>query len=246
MVHGLGEHSGRYKALAERFVERGYTVFAFDHPGHGQTAGKRAFVRRFSEFTDNLLDVVRRVRTGFPNLPLYLYGHSMGGLISVHFLAEHQALFRAAVVSAAPAGIPSHVSRATIVIGRLLSRLIPGMGLVPLEADGVSRDPAVVDAYKADPLVHHGRITARLASELMIAMERLPAAAARIRLPVLTMNGSADTLVDAGDTARLHGLLPDDIDKTLHQYEGLHHEIHNEPEREQVLSDVLDWLAARQ
>ena len=128
------------------------------------------------------------------------------------------------------------------MIGRVFSALFPRLGLVPLEAEGVSRDPAVVKAYLTDPLVFRGKMTARLGAELLGAMERIGAEANRIHLPVLILQGDADRLVDPSGARRLYEKIAS-LDKKLIVYEGFYHEVFNEPQHDRVLSDVEQWLA---
>ena len=242
LVHGLSEHSGRYQHVASFLVARGYAVFAVDHPGHGQSAGTRAHVQRFSDFLETLDQYNQSIRSTHPNLPLFLYGHSMGGLISLHFLSGHQQGFRGAVLSAAPVSVPSHVSGFVIFLGRILSRLFPKVRLVPLDSSGISRDPRVVRAYDTDPLVFRGKATARLAGEMMRAINAAPDAARAVTLPTLVLQGTADPIVEPGDGPLLCHHLLGGHDKTLHEYPGLFHEVHNEPEQRRVLDDVGAWL----
>jgi acylglycerol lipase len=130
----------------------------------------------------------------------------------------------------------------TILMGKILSALAPKMGLVALDVNGISRDPEVVKAYVNDPLVFHGKTPARLAAELLRAMARVTAEAGKITLPFIAVQGSADKLVDAGGAQILHERARSE-DKTLRIYEGLYHEVFNEPGRGRVLKDVETWLA---
>jgi acylglycerol lipase len=243
IVHGLGEHSGRYANVVDHLLPLGYAVYGLDHVGHGKSEGTREYVERFEEYTDSL-DVYRgMVRQAQPDKPLFLYGHSMGGLIGAFYLLDHQAGLAGAVLSAALARVPDNISATTITLSRLLSRLLPKAGMVPLDATGVSRDPAVVQAYVDDPLVFHGKTPARLAAEMLRAMQRVTAEADKITLPVLLLQGSADRLVNPDDARFLYDAVSS-ADKTLKLYEGLYHEVHNEPERATVLRDVEVWLEA--
>jgi acylglycerol lipase len=244
VVHGLAEHGGRYANLAGYFVPQGYAVHAIDHVGHGKSEGARVFVERFQDFLAPLDNLFGMVRDRHPGVPVFLVGHSMGGLIAATWLLDRQDDLAGAVLSGPSVKVPDNISTAVIVVGRILSRLLPGAGVIGLDARGVSRDPAVVQAYIDDPLVHTGKITARLGAELLKAMQRIGTEAHRIRLPILILQGGADKLVDPMGARVLHGLVRSP-DKTLKIYEGLYHEIYNEPERAQVLEDVGAWLAAR-
>jgi alpha-beta hydrolase superfamily lysophospholipase len=244
LVHGLAEHSGRYANLVGHFVPLGYAVYGIDHVGHGKSEGARVLVERFEDFLAPLDTLFDRVRSRHPGVPVFVVGHSMGGLIGATWLLGHQDDLAGAILSGPSVKVPDNISPAIILIGRILSRLIPGAGIIALDARGVSRDPAVVQAYVDDPLVHTGKITARLGAEMLRAMQRIGTEAHRIRLPVLILQGGADKLVDPAGARFLHEHIGAS-DKTLKIYENLYHEIYNEPERRQVLEDARSWLAAR-
>ncbi len=242
VVHGLAEHCGRYMNLVNRFVPLGYGVYAFDLPGHGKSYGTRAFVNRFEDYTQTLDLFLDKVRALHHELPLFLVGHSMGSLVSAVFLTHGQERFAGAVLSGIGAvKVPDSISSATIFAGKVFSVLMPKIGLIGLDVDGVSRDPSVVKAYVADPLVHTGKTTARLAAEILKAMQRFPEDSGRITLPILLLQGGADKLVDPAGAQMLFETVGSS-DKTIKIYEGLYHEIFNEPERDQVLTDLEQWL----
>ncbi|MCP3963657.1 MAG: alpha/beta hydrolase [bacterium] len=244
LVHGLGEHSGRYGNLVNHLVPKGYAVCALDHLGHGKSEGPRKHVTRFTDFTDTLAIFHARVREQHPEATIFLVGHSMGGLISATYLLDHQADLAGAVLSGPAVKIPEGISPVTIAVGKTLSAIAPRFGLLPLDADGVSRDPEVVRAYVDDPLVYTGKTTARLAAEILAAMQRIAREAHVVTLPILLLQGTADRLVDPASARMLHDLVSS-TDKALEEYEGLYHEVYNEPEHPRVLSDVETWLDAR-
>jgi len=241
VVHGLAEHSGRYMNLVRHFVPLGYAVHALDHVGHGKSEGTRVYVNRFDDYTETLKRFVDHVRTWQPDSPMFLVGHSMGALISAAYLPEHQAELSGAILSGPSVKVSDSISSITISLGKLFSALVPKVGLVALDADGVSRDPAVVEAYVNDPLVYTGKTTARLAAELLKAMKRVSTEAARITLPILIIQGGSDRLVDPSGAKMLYETVSS-TDKTVKVYDNLYHEVFNEPEHDQVLSDVEKWL----
>ena len=243
IVHGLAEHSGRYMNVVDYFVPRGYAVYGLDHIGHGKSEGTRVFVERYEDYTDTLEVFFDMVRAWQPDLPIFLVGHSMGGLIAASFLLDHQEDFAGAVLSGPGVKAPDDVSAVTIFLGKTLSRLAPKVGVLGLDANGVSRDPAVVQAYVNDPLVYTGKTTARLAAELLKEMQRLMAEAGSITLPLLIVQGGADRLVDPAGAQMLYDRVSSS-DKRLHVYDGFYHEVFNEPDHERVLSDVATWLQA--
>ena len=244
VVHGLAEHSGRYMNLVNRFVPLGYAVYGIDHIGHGRSEGRRLFVERFADYLEPLATYADMVRSWQPNKPVFLVGHSMGGLIGALHLIAHQDKLAGAVLSGPSIKAPGDVPKAVILIGRALSVLFPRLGLLRLEAEGVSRDPAVLKAYLDDPLVCRGKMTARLGAELLGAMARIGVEANRITLPLLILQGSADRLVDPSGAQLLHEKVSS-LDKKLIVYEGFYHEVFNEPQHDRVLSDVEQWLEGR-
>jgi acylglycerol lipase len=245
VVHGLAEHCGRYGNLVDHFVSRGYAVHAHDHIGHGRSEGRRVFVKRFDDLTDVLGMHIDRVRDRHPEKPLFLVGHSLGALIAARFLVERQEAFAGAILSGALVKIPDNISPITVALSKMLSALLPRIGLVPVDAHGVSRDPAVVRAYIDDPLVYTGKTTARMGAEILAAMKVVTAEADKITLPLLILHGSEDRLADP-DGARMLYETVGAADKTLKIYDGLHHEIYNEPEHALVLDDVQAWLDERE
>ena len=176
-----------------------------------------------------------------PGKPIFLVGHSMGGLISAVYLLDHQQDFAGAVLSGASVKIPDHISAVTIMAGKVFSKLLPKFGLLKLEDDGVSRDPAVVQAYISDPLVCTGKVSARLAGELLGATQRITAEAEKITLSILILHGGADKLVECDASKAFYDRIRSP-DKTLKIYHGLYHEVFIEPERGAVLGDVEGWM----
>ncbi|ALH81751.1 lipase [Sphingopyxis macrogoltabida] len=243
LAHGYAEHAGRYAHVAKRLTDAGYGVYAIDHWGHGRSDGTPGFVPRFSAFTDGMAELLTLVEVNHGDTPRLLLGHSMGGLIATLFLIERQQAFVAAALSgpAIVSGAPP--SRFTVWISRFLSRFLPHLGVLALDANGVSRDPAVVAAYLADPLVYTGKIGARLGKEFMDAMAAAQAGAPKIRLPILLQHGEADSLASTEGSQYLFDHVSS-ADKTLKIYPRLFHEIYNEPEQDAVLSDLVGWFDA--
>jgi len=243
LVHGFGEHSSRYAHVAAHFVDNNYAVYALDHDGHGNSPGTPGFVERFSRYTDGVASLLKLIRAQQPGVPVFLVGHSMGGLISASFLLEHQQEFAGCVLSgpalASDVGPPGWL----LAVNRVLAKVLPKLGMLQLDATAVSRDPEVVAAYLADPLIFKGKITSRLINEMFRTMQQVTDGAPGIRLPMLIMHGEADALVSPSGSRQLYELLGS-TDKTLKIYPDLYHEIFNEPEQQQVLDDMLAWLEA--
>jgi alpha-beta hydrolase superfamily lysophospholipase len=236
-------NTGCLKASVNHLVPSGYAVYGIDHIGHGKSAGERVYVEQFQDYTKTLKIYFDMIRDWQPEKLIFLIGHSMGGLISTAYLLEHQDELSGAVISGPAIKVPDNISQAIIFVGKMLSILMPKARLIGLDAEGVSRDPAVVDAYVNDPLVYTGKTTARLGAELLKTMQRVTKQAAVIRLPIMIVQGSDDKLVDPGGAQLLYDLVGSE-NKTVKIYDGFYHEIFNEPEHEQVLNDVQTWLEA--
>jgi len=243
IAHGFAEHSGRYAHVAHRLTAQGYVVRALDHRGHGRSDGRRTRVVRFSDYVADLGLFIESGKDRFTGLPTFLLGHSMGGLVALAYAVSQPGSIDALIVSA-PAACPGDVSRFRVTAGRVLSSIAPDAPVLRLPLQKISRDPVVVDAYNHDPLVFRGPIRARLGAEMLATMERVDAALPLMRLPLLVMQGTRDGLVDPGCGAHVYEVAGSP-DKALKMYDGLWHEIFNEPERDEVIGDLIAWLNAR-
>jgi len=242
IAHGGAEHSGRYAWTAGQLTVRGYAVYAIDHRGHGRSAGPRAYVDRIDNAVADLhtLDGIARER--HPGMPVFLLGHSMGGLIALAYALRHQDELAGMVLSAPLAVL--EVNPAARFGGRLLSTVAPRLPVYKIDGTTVSRDPAVVRAYDDDPLNHRGMLPARTVGEIAATVDTFAERLPELRLPILTVYGSGDRLVD-NRGSQLVDERSSSEDSTLIAYDGLYHEVLNEPERDQVIADVAGWLDAR-
>ena len=243
IAHGFAEHGGRYAYLAERLVASGYAVRAVDHRGHGRSGGKRTSVVRFNDYVGDLRSVIAGTREQWPR-PVFLLGHSMGGLIALALAVDHPSDIDALVVSA-PVMSAGDASGLTVAVGKLLSRVTPDLGVLRPPLHRISRDPAVVAAYNNDPLVFRTKVQARLGAEILATIAHVDAELPRLRMPLLVMQGREDGLVDPSCGPHVFERAGS-ADKTLKMYDGLWHEIFNEPERDTVIGDLLAWLDAHQ
>jgi alpha-beta hydrolase superfamily lysophospholipase len=243
LVHGLGEHSGRYDHVVARLVDAGYAAYAVDHRGHGRSDGPRAFIEDMDNAVADVHTLIDRAVAAQPDLPVFMLGHSMGGLIALRYALGHQDRLAGLVLSAALAEVNA-VPKPLELVGRALSVIAPRAPLIAIDPELVSRDSTVVADYRSDPLVHHGKIPARTAVQLADTVARLPSTVAAITVPTLILYGTADGLCPPAGSVML-GERISAPDKTITAYDGLFHEILNEPEREAVLEDIVGWLGAR-
>ena len=244
IIHGLGEHSGRYDNVVNSLLPQGFAIYGFDQIGHGKSEGKREFVHQYEDFSGTLTIYKNKVKSWQPGKPLFLLGHSMGGLIAAEYLIDHSKDFTGAIISAPLISIPDNISKFTVITGKILSKIAPTIGITALDPGGISRDPEVVEEYINDPLVFQGKTTARLSVELLKAIMRVNDEVSKIVVPLLILQGSNDRLVNP-QGARMLYEKANSQDKAIRVYEGLYHEVFNEPEREEVLADITDWLNGR-
>ena len=241
IAHGYAEPSGRYDAVAQVLTGRGFAVHALDHHGHGKSEGARAVIERFAQADADIDTLVDRVRGESRQTTVKLIGHSMGGSLALNYALGHQDKLSGLVLSGPAIGGRLPTLQRWLLA--LVSALAPRTGMIALDADAVSRDPAVVAAYVADPLVFRGKVPARTAHEMFRAIRSYPARVGGVAVPCLLMHGDADSLVSAVDAAPLFAGIGSP-DKTIRIWPGLFHEIFNEPEREEVLELTADWLEA--
>lgn len=242
LCHGLGEHSGRYGDLADILTTDGWAVYGLDHRGHGRSGGRRAHLDSYANWLADFDTFRRHVVALHVGLPVMLLGHSMGGQIALAYALDHQDDLRGLVLSA-PALASNAVPKAAVPLLHGLAKIAPMLRPAGIDATKVSKDPAVVAAYQADPLVHHGNPTLGLSSALFGQFDVLPERARGLRLPLLLQHGTLDELTDPAGT-RLLESTSGSPDQTVHWYEGLWHEIYNEPERERPITDLRAWLIA--
>jgi len=241
LIHGIAEHAGRHAQVASRFAQAAVETHAYDLRGFGGSAGRRAYVGRWSDYHDDVEDQLAAVRLAARELPVVLYGHSMGGLIALGYvLAEPPRPAPDLLVLSAPA-IAAVVARWKRDLADVLGRVLPRVEIPnDLPPGGLSRDPQVEVAYRSDPLNVH-RTTARLGMELFHEQARVKAALARIGAlptPTYVLHGADDPIVPLSSSASLERR----ENVTRRVYPGLRHETHNEPEAAAVIDDTTGWI----
>jgi acylglycerol lipase len=243
IVHGLGEHGGRYQPFAESFTALGATVYAMDHRGHGRSGGQRGHAPSLNALLEDIDQVVVRARSESGG-PVVLVGHSFGGLLAIAYALRHQDHIDKAVFSAPLLKVKVKVPAWKRSLANVLPKVAPRMSLSnQVDADVLSHDPANARTYRSDPLVHD-RITAGLYGDTIARGEEFIARAAELRVPFLLLHGRDDQIVDPAGSQRFfaRATAPD---RAFCLYPGLYHEIFNEVDHEQVFQDIQSWLTQR-
>jgi alpha-beta hydrolase superfamily lysophospholipase len=244
LVHGYGEHSGRYDHVARTFTDQGAAVHAYDQRGYGQSEGRRAYVESFAHYLDDLHLFLDRVRGESPDRPLFLFGHSMGGLVVLKYVLDRRPSMDGLILSAPAIEINPDLAPLLRQAAQVLGRLVPTLPTTRSPEGAISRDPAVVEEAKNDPLNYHGRVLARTGAEMLRAGAEVRTQLSEVTNPFLVLHGTADTLANPEWSERLYERAASD-DKTIKLYDGLYHETFNEPEQKEVLHDLSTWLTTR-
>lgn len=244
LVHGLGEHSGRYAHVAQALCDEGCAVYAMDHRGHGKSGGPRVFVDSFANTVEDIDAVVELARKANPRKPTFLLGHSMGGALSLSYAIKNPGKLKALILSG-PAVALDGAPPLMKPMAKLLSTFAPKLGMFAVAPELVSRDPAVVADYASDPLNAHSKVPARTLGEIVKFVEMLPGLLPVLQLPLLIQHGRDDKLAGVSGSEMIVSRVSSK-DKTLKIYEGLYHEIYNElpADRARVLKDLREWIGA--
>lgn len=245
IVHGLGEHGGRYAHVAQALVDAGCATYAIDHRGHGKSGGPRTLIDRFANAVEDIDQLIDLACEAHPRKSVFLLGHSMGGALSLSYTLRNPGKLKALILSG-PAVALDGAPPMMKPIAKILSGLAPKLGMFAIDPSLVSRDKDMVAAYASDPLNAHGKVPARTLGEIVNFVEFLPAALPLLQLPMLVLHGRDDKLAGFAGSEMVVDRATSK-DKTLKIYDGLYHEIFNElpTDRAIVLKDMTDWIGAR-
>jgi len=244
LVHGLGEHSGRYAHLAAFLNQASYALLAFDLRGHGKSEGQRGHTPSYETLLDDISHLLEEAAKRYPDRPRFLYGHSLGGNLATNYALRRRPRL-AGVIVTGPLLRPAFEPPAwKMTLAKIMYSLWPTLTMSnELDRQGLSRDPEVVHAYNDDPLVHD-RVSARLAMDMLQSGLWALEHAAELSLPLLLMHGSDDRLTSAPASRTFAAQASHRC--TLKIWEGFYHEIHNEPEQGQVFEYLLEWLVSNE
>lgn len=243
--HGATLHSGFYGDMADCLVRGGYTIYAIDQRGHGKSQGQRCYIDHRNDYVLDIRKFIDHVHIVQPDMKLFMAGHSMGGFIASIFASKYQNELAGLIIAGSGTmATTSSVSTVKLAWASLISVLTPKLPVYQIDASGLSRDRTVLDAYWADPLIHHKKIPVRWCAEQLRMLKELPRHVVKIKLPILIMHGSLDRLNLPEGSRKFYELVAS-ADKTLKLYDGLYHDIFNEPENKIVMRDMIAWLDAR-
>ena len=239
IAHGLNAHSGLYEWAAQQFTSNGLAVYALDHRGRGRSEGERFFVKKFADWTKDLATFIDIVKTREPDLPVFLLGHSAGGVIACGYALDHQDQLAGLICEDFAYQIPAPDIALAILKG--VSRVAPHARVFKLKNEDFSRDPAVVAAMNADPLITNESQPSETVAELARADELLKKSFAQITLPLLILHGTADKVTKPSGSKEFYERAGS-IDKTLKLYEGHFHDLLADIGKQQVMSDIQVWI----
>jgi acylglycerol lipase len=240
IAHGLAEHIHRYEHVAAFFVGRGYAVYGLDHRGHGKSEGLRTYFDSFDQPVEDLKRCVESIKP--KHQKLFLYGHSMGSLISLLYVLKYPNDFAGLIVTGTPLNVDTTVPTPVIMLAKLLDNIIPKVNFLPLDSTTISQDAAVVAKYNNDPLVDRKPTRIHMGLGIMDGSIEVKRRMRDIKLPILILHGGADRLCPPSGSETLYAGVGS-TDKAKHIYDGLYHEIHNEPQQGDVFKAMIEWMA---
>jgi alpha-beta hydrolase superfamily lysophospholipase len=240
LIHGIGEHSGRYDVWARKFCKNNIMVFAIDYRGHGLSAGKRGHINHIDEYLDDIAALVRRCKRNHEDIPTFIYGHSMGGNLALSYLLKRRQDFAGAIITSPWLGLVNPPSPIILKIGKLVNRLFPKYnlktGIKPIKLSDSTENPQL---EAKDPLMH-GNITVRAFLELDKSASEIMTKGANIHLPMIICHGEADDVTRHDFSQNLATSNPQGF--TFKSYPGALHELHNETLAEKLFDDILEWM----
>ncbi len=243
LVHGMGEHCERYHHVADFYAQHGFAMMAFDHVGHGKSDGKRGHMPNYDNILDDVDLLLKKVDEKYPGIPKVLYGHSMGGNVTLNYILKRNPDISAFVTTGPWVELAFKPPSALVMLGKVMRNIFPGFSQDSgLDTTSLSTDAAVVKAYEEDQYVH-GKITAATGMNFMDKGQWLLAQDAKVKIPTLIMHGGDDKITSPDASQKLASQLKGDV--TFKRWNGMYHEIHNEVENEQVFNYTLEWLNSK-
>jgi len=239
LVHGMGEHSGRYKHVAKKLNENDFSVVAFDHFGHGKTTGKRGHNPSFEAVLESVSKTIEKAKALFPDTPIFLYGHSMGGNTVINYALKKKHDLKGIIATSPFLKLAFEPPKIKLAVGKLLQKIAPSITMGnELDANDISREKIEVDKYINDPLVH-AKISPNFSLTFIDSGKWAIENASKLETPIFLLHGTGDKIIDYRGTQEF----ANNSDKaTLKLYENGYHELQNDLCKEEMLEDVVNWL----
>jgi acylglycerol lipase len=241
IVHGFNSHSGQYFWVAEQFLAAGLAVYALDQRGRGKSGGERFYVEKFSDYVDDLATFISLAKSHEPGLPVFLLGHSAGGVVSCLYTVQHQAELAGLICESFAFQVPAPDVVLAVLKG--LSHLAPHAHVLKLKNEDFSRDPKVVEAMNNDPLIAGESQPAETVAEMVRADERLKKEFPLITLPLLILHGTQDKATKPSGSQFFYDNAGSK-DKTLKLYDGAYHDVLNDLGKEKAMADIVQWMSS--
>jgi alpha-beta hydrolase superfamily lysophospholipase len=243
LVHGLGEHSSRYAHVAEAFGKEGFILFGTDLRGHGRSGGPRGHISSIEDFMKDIDVLLDQARIRYPGLPLFLYGHSLGGIQVLHYGLLRKPEVKGVIATSSGLHTAIEAQAIKVLMAKVLGSLMPTVAIASgLDPKGISRDPKVVEAYKNDPLVHD-KISLGFGRVMIGVTSWTLAHAGEFSRPLLLLHGKADAIAFPSSSTEFAAPLKEKC--TLVLWDDAYHELHNEPEKNEVFKTMTSWMDAR-
>ena len=240
LVHGIGEHSGRYVQVADSLTQTGYILISFDLRGHGKSEGPRGHTPPYEALMQDISSLLEAANKQFPQLPYFLYGHSLGGNLVLNYVLRYKPQLKGVIVTGPWLRLAFEPPAFKVTLGKVMNKIWPSFSQSSgLDTKALSHDPHVVRAYENDPLVHD-HISARMFIGIYQSGQWALEHASEFSLPLLLMQGGDDKIISVEAGREFAGKITENC--TFKIWDNLYHEIHNEPEKEEVFKFLIDWL----
>lgn len=244
IIHGFGDHSARYAWTMDRFLEAGMASYAYDQRGHGRSPGKRGYIGRFEDLLDDLDVFLEHIRPDLADAPLFLMGHSMGGMVLARYAETRQIVAKGLVFSSPFLAFSDEVPKWLVALGPVIAKVAPRLPIGGVDNRGLSRDPQVVADADKDPLCFHGRVAAHTGSEFYRIIQQIHEDAKKVTAPMFVVHGGADRVVSPSGSEAFHNAVGS-TDKTFVRYPEGYHELFNDLDKGAFVDAVIAWIRAR-
>lgn len=244
IIHGFGDHSARYAWTMDRFLEAGMASYAYDQRGHGRSPGRRGYIGRFEDLLDDLDVFLEHIRPDLADAPLFLMGHSMGGMVLARYAETRQIAAKGLVFSSPFLAFSDEVPKWLVALGPVIAKVAPWLPIGGVDNRGLSRDPQVVADADKDPLCFHGRVAAHTGSEFYRIIQHIHEDAKKVTAPMFVVHGGADRVVSPSGSEAFHNAVGS-TDKTFVRYPEGYHELFNDLDKGVFVDAVIAWIRAR-